>query len=83
VVERTDHGDLPRRHAQVRASLGPGVGKIGMGESFALVGEQKDDVAGLGLRLAQLEPQADGIDGVFVLTPFQGATLWKAAIWRS
>ena len=42
-----------------------------MGESFALVGEQKDDVASLGLRLAQFEPQADAVDGVFVLTPFQ------------
>ena len=41
-----------------------------MGESFALVGEQKDDIAGLGLRLAQVEPQADAVDGVFVLTPF-------------
>jgi hypothetical protein len=42
-----------------------------MGESFALVGEQKDDVAGLGLRLAQFEPKADARDGVLVLTPFQ------------
>jgi hypothetical protein len=66
-----------------------------MGESFALVGEQKDDVASPGLRLAQLEPQADAIDGVFVLTPFQGVAratkakppfwpkLSKAEIWRS
>jgi hypothetical protein len=97
-VERADHGDLlglpRRRRAQVGAPLGPGAGEVGMGESFALVGEQKHDVASLGLRLAQLEPQADAIDGVVVLTPFQGvarrkrnplfgARLWKAAIGRS
>ena len=74
VVERAHHRDLlslsGRRHAQIRAAPGPGAGEIGMGESFALVGEQKDDIAGLGLRLAQVEPQADAVDGVFVLTPF-------------
>jgi hypothetical protein len=88
-IERADHGDLlglsGRRHAQIRAALGPGAGEIGMGESFTLVGEQKDDVASLGLRLAQFEPQSNAIDGVFVLTPFQGvprATEAKPPFWR-
>ena len=75
VIERAHHRDFlglsGRWHAQIRASPGPGAGEIGMRQSFALVGEQKDDVARLGLRLAQLEPQADAVDGVFVLTPFQ------------
>jgi hypothetical protein len=50
---------LPRRrHAQVRATLGPGAGEIGMCQGLALIAEQEHDVAGLGLRLAQLEPRA-------------------------
>jgi hypothetical protein len=58
VVERAHHRDLlglsGRRHAQIRAAPSPGASQIGMGESFALVGEQKDDVAGLGCALRRL-----------------------------
>ena len=35
-----------------------------MGQSFALVAEQEDDVAGFGLRLAQFKPQSDAFDRI-------------------
>ena len=74
-IERAHHGDLlglpGRRHAQVRAALGPGAGEIGMRQRFALIAVEQHDVAGLGLRLAQLEPQSDAIDGVGILTALQ------------
>ena len=54
--ERAHHGHLlglPRRwHAQVRSTLGPRAGEIGMRQGLTLIGEQKHKVAGLGLRLA-------------------------------
>jgi hypothetical protein len=64
-----------------------------MGQRLALVGEEKHDIAGLGLRLAQREPQAHAVDGVGVLAALQGcrgrrqrnffcAALWTGAIWR-
>jgi hypothetical protein len=65
-VECAHHGHLlglaRRRHAQVRATLGPGAGKIGMCQGFALIAEQEHDVACVGLHLAQLEPQTNTID---------------------
>jgi len=45
---------LPRRrNAEVGAALG--AGKIGMGQSFALIIEQQHDAAGFGLRLEWLQ----------------------------
>ena len=75
LVEGSHHGDFlgltGRGHPQVGATLGPGSGQIGMGQRLALVGEQQHDVAGLGLRLAQQEPQADAIDRLGVLPVLQ------------
>ena len=72
-IERAHHGNflrLPGRwYPQVRATLGPGTGEVGMCQCFALVREQEHDVTGFGLRFAQLEPHTDAIDGVGVLTP--------------
>jgi hypothetical protein len=42
-----------------------------MCQRLALVGEQENDVAGLGLGLTQLEAQADAIDLVRDLPTFQ------------
>src|SRR5271167_380479 len=74
-IERPHHGNLlglpRRRHAQVRATLGPGAGQIGMCQRLTLIGEQEHDVASLGLRFTQPEPQTNTIDGVGVLTSFQ------------
>ena len=73
--ERAHHDHLlglPRRwHAQVRSTLGPGASEIGMRQGLTLIGEQKHKVAGLGRRLAQLEPQTETIDGIGILTPLQ------------
>jgi hypothetical protein len=59
-IEFAHHGHflrLPRRrHAQVRATLGPGPSQIRMGEGLTLVGEEKHNIAALGLRLARLKP---------------------------
>jgi hypothetical protein len=44
-----------RRHAQVRAALGRCAGQIRMCQGLALVAITENDVAGLGLRLAQLK----------------------------
>ena len=74
-IERAHHGDLPglsgRRHAKVGPTLCPGASEIGMRQRLALVGEQENDIAGRGLRLAQLQPQADTIDLVGDLPAFQ------------
>ena len=92
-IERAHHGDLLRlpgcRHAQVGAPLGPGAGEIRMRQRLALVGEQQNDIAGLGLRLAQFEPQADTIDLVAICRPFsvcrgrRKRNLFSAAPWRA
>jgi len=42
-----------------------------MGEGLGFIGEQKDDVAGLRLRPAQLQAQPDALDGLGVLAPGQ------------
>src|SRR5712692_1046045 len=74
-IECAHHGDLlglsGRLHAQVGATLGPGSRQIRMRQRLALVGEQQNDIAGLRLRFAQLEPQADTIDLVRDLPTLQ------------
>ena len=78
VIERSHHCDLlglaGRRHAQIGAAPGPGSGQIGVGQRLALVGEQEHDIAGLRLRLAQRQPEADAVDGVGVLAALQGVS---------
>ena len=75
VIERAQHRHLlclsRRRHAQVSAGLGPGAGEIGMRQRLALVAVEKNDVAGFGLTLAQLQAQADPIDLAGDLPSFQ------------
>lgn len=70
-VERPDHGDLAGLtrciDAQVGAALGPGMGKIRMGEGFGLVREQKHDIASLSLLLEKTKAQAGAVDGQDVL----------------
>ena len=43
-----------------------------MGQRLAFIGEEKHDIAGLGLRLAPREPQAHAVDAVGVLAALQG-----------
>src|SRR5262249_33953187 len=66
MIERANHGDflgLPRRrYAQIGTALGPSSRQIGMGERFAFIAEQQNNVARLGLSFAELEPQADTLD---------------------
>ncbi len=66
MIERAQHGDflgLPwRRHAQIGAALGPRTRQIGMRQCLALVAVEENDIAGLGLRLAQLEPEPNALD---------------------
>src|SRR5271154_4271510 len=65
VIERAQHrrflGLSGRRHAQVRTRLRPRSREIGMRQCLALVAVEKNDVAGFGLTLAQLQAQADPI----------------------
>jgi hypothetical protein len=75
VVERADHrhflGLSGGGHPQVRAALGPSPRQIRMGEGLALVAVEQNDIAGLGLGLAQLEAQPHALDLVGVLAAFQ------------
>jgi hypothetical protein len=75
VIERSHHRDLlgltGRWNAQIGATLGPSSGQIGMGQGLALVDEEQHDVAGLRLRLAQRQPEADAVDGIGVLAALQ------------
>ena len=75
VIERAQHrhflGLSGRRHAQIGAGLRPGAGEIGMRQRLALIAVKKNDVAGFGLLLAQLQTQADPIDLAGDLPPFQ------------
>ena len=61
-IERADHrhffGLSRRRHAQVSAALGPRPRQIRVCQGLALVAIEENDVAGLGLGLAQLKAQA-------------------------
>jgi hypothetical protein len=45
-----------RRHAQIGAAFGPRTRQIRMRQRLALVAIEENDIAGLGLGLAQLEP---------------------------
>jgi hypothetical protein len=60
VIERAHHGHflgLPRRrHAQIGAAFGPRTRQIRMRQRLALVAIEENDITGLGLGLAQLEP---------------------------
>ena len=75
MIERAQHRDLlglaRRRHAQVGAGFRPCSGEIGMRQRLALIAIEKNDVAGFGLLLAQLQAQADPIDLAGDLPPFQ------------
>src|SRR5271167_3755860 len=66
VIKRTQHRDLlglaRRRHTQVCPGLCPGAGEIGMRQRLALVAVEQNDVARLGLLLAQLQTQAGSFD---------------------
>ena len=66
VIERTQHRDLlrlsRRGNTQIRPCLGPDAGEIGMRQRLALVTVEQNNVAGLGLLLAQLQTQADPFD---------------------
>ena len=90
LVERPDHGDLlglpRRRNPQVGPAPGPGAREIGVGERFTLVGEQQLDVAGLGLRAKQFDPEPAAIDRLGVLAALQrvaGSAIAKAPFLRS
>ena len=74
-VEHTQHRHLfrlaGRGDAKVRATERPGVGEVGMGQSFGLIFMKQDDIAGLSLLTPDLKTQTDAIDLSRVLTPFQ------------
>ena len=74
-VERPQQGApacLPRRRdAEVGATLGPGMGEVGVGQGLELVAEQNPDVAGPRLLPQQPEPQAGPLDRLRVLAAFQ------------
>lgn len=74
-IEDAEHRSfvrLPRRlDPQIRAPLGPGVGKIGMGERLRLVAEQQGDVAGFGLLFEQAQAQAGAVNRIGILAPLQ------------
>ena len=75
VIERSHHRNLlglaGRRNAQIGPTLGPSSGQIGMRQRLALVDEEQHVIAGLRLRLAQRQPEADAVGGVGVLAPLQ------------
>src|SRR3954451_25426034 len=57
-----------------------------MGEGFGLVGEQKHDVARLGLRLEQCPAQASAVHGITILAAFQRVARTppvEVPFWRS
>ena len=66
MIERADHrhffGLSRRRHAQIGAALGPRPRQIRVRQGLTLVAIKQDDVAGLGLGLAQLKAQAHARD---------------------
>ena len=75
VIERSEHSDLlrlsRRGDAQVRSGLRPDAGKVGMRQRLALVTIEQDNIAGLGLLLAQPQTQADPFDLCGTLPPLQ------------
>ena len=66
MIKRAQHRHLlglaGRRHAQVSAGFCPCPGEIGMRQRLALIAIEQNDVAGLGLLLAQLQTQTDPFD---------------------
>ena len=75
MIERADHrhffGLSRRRHAQIGAALGPRPRQIEVRQGLTLVAIKQDDVAGLGLGLAQLKAQAHARDLAGDLATFQ------------
>ena len=75
VIERAHHGHFlgltRRRHAQIGAAFGPRTRQIGMRQRLALVAIEENDIAGLGLGLAQLEPEPNALDLSRDLPPLQ------------
>ena len=58
-------------------------GQIGMRQRLALVGEEEHDIAGLRLRLAQRQPEADAVDGVpegFFIDHGTGVVIGETAV---
>ena len=58
-------------HAQVRAALGPRTRQIRVRQGIALIAIEENDVAGLGLGLAQLKAQPHALDLAGALAAFQ------------
>src|ERR1700691_1914109 len=75
MIERSDHrhflGLSRRRHSQVRTALGPCARQIRVCQGLALVAIKENDVAGLGLGLAQLKAQPHALDLAGALADFQ------------
>ena len=76
VIERAHHGHLlgsdPARNAQSwRSRSGPRTRQIRMRQRLALVAIEENDIAGLGLGLAQLKPEPDALDLSRDLPPLQ------------
>ena len=65
VIERTQHRDLRLSrcgNTQIRPCLGPDAGEIGMRQRLALVTIEQNNIAGLGLPLAQAQTQTNPFD---------------------
>src|SRR5271167_3958187 len=73
MIKRADHrhffGLSRRRHAQVRAALGPRPRQIRVRQGLALIAIEENDVAGLGL--AQLKAHPHALDLAGALAAFQ------------
>jgi hypothetical protein len=90
-VERAEHRDFPRLsgcgNTQIGTRFRPGAGEIGVGQRFAFVAEQQNDVAGFGLLLEKLQTKPRLFDLLGDLMPFQGvpgaspAELFFATPW--
>ena len=75
VIERAHHGHFlgltRRRNAQVGAAFSPRTRQIRMRQRLALVAIEENDIAGLGLGLAQLKPEPNALDLSRDLPPLQ------------
>src|SRR5271166_3156217 len=75
MIKRANHrhffGLSRRRHAQVSAALGPRPRQIRVCQGLALIAIEENDVAGLGLGLAQLKAQPHALDLAGALAAFQ------------
>ena len=56
------YGAVPNRRLTIDAPVGPRMRQIGMRQRLALVAIKQHDVSGLGLGLAQLEPEPHALD---------------------